>query len=85
MAKLADASALGADGVTLGGSNPLPPNFWFAEEDLMGVRRRQWRKSAVKSARQAREWPTRSAANEVTRVGRRVLFRPEFKLLLFFF
>ena len=26
MAKLADASALGADGVTLGGSSPLPPS-----------------------------------------------------------
>ena len=36
MAKLADASALGADGATLGGSSPLPPNFW-SEEDLNGA------------------------------------------------
>ena len=28
MAKLADASALGADGVTLGGSSPLPPTIF---------------------------------------------------------
>ncbi len=27
VAKLADASALGADGATLGGSNPLSPSF----------------------------------------------------------
>ena len=33
----------------------------------------QRQKSAVISARQAREWPTRSAADEVTRVGRQLL------------
>ena len=31
MAKLADASALGADGATLGGSNPLPPTEFLIE------------------------------------------------------
>ena len=38
MAKLANATALGAVGATLGGSNPLPPMVLrVAEEDVTGA------------------------------------------------
>ncbi len=61
MAKLADASALGADGATLGGSSPLPPMILVAEEDSKRVSSPLVKVDCPVDSRQflrRNEWPT---------------------------